>query len=365
MSGELLKSLTKASSVIPVKTAMPILENYLFSVEEDELSISAYDGIISVLTMMKVDGKRNGKILIPSRILMETIRALPGNIELTFDADIEKQRVSLKTENAEYKITSPDLKEYPQSPEITDMKKIYIDHDLLYRLITKTLFAVSKDELRPALTGVLLHILKNEIRAVSTDGHRLVRVVNKNYNFDEEKEIVLPNKSLNVVLKYMDEKLQYISVSERYAIFVFENSTVSTRLIEEKYPNYESVIPAESEYTMTINKNDLLSSVTRASIFTNNPNNLIKFTIESSKVTIYAEDPDTGMSATEKIPCEFTGKSFEIGFNAVYVTEILNHLDSEEINIYLTSSNRAATVLPKTAQEEDILMLLMPLRLNS
>lgn len=365
MSGELLKSLTKASGVIPIKTAMPILENYLFNLEDDNLLISAFDGIVSIQTKLKVKGKRNGKILIPSKLLMEIVRALPSNIDLTIDADVEAQKIILKTENGEYKLTGSDLKEYPEPPEFEDEKKIYIEHELLFRLINKTLFAVSKDELRPVLTGVLLHVLKDEIRAVSTDGHRLVKVVNKNFKSEEEKEIVLPSKSLSVVMKYMDEKLQYISVSETNAIFVFEQSIVNTKLIDEKYPNYESVIPTESEYTMTVNKNELLSSVTRTSIFTNNPNNLIKFTIDSDSVTLYAEDPDTGIYANEKIPCEFTGKKFEIGFNATYVTEILSHLDSEEVNIFLTSSNRAATVLPKTVQEEEILMLLMPLRLNS
>lgn len=365
LSGELLKSLTKASSVIPIKTAMPILENYLFNLEDDNLSVSAFDGIIAVQTKVKVNGKRNGKTLIPSKILLEILRTLPSNVEFTIDADCEAQKIVMKTENGEYKLTSPDLKEYPEPPEFVDAKKVYIEHDLLLRLINKTLFAVSHDELRPVLTGVLIHILKDEIRAVSTDGHRLVKVVNRNYKFEEEREIVLPSKSLNVVLKHMDEKLQYISVSETNAVFVFEQSLVNTRLIDEKYPNYESVIPTDSEYTMIVNKNELLSSVARTSIFTNNPNNLIKFTIDSKSVTLYAEDPDTGMYANEKIPCEFNGKKFEIGFNANYVTEILNHLDSEEVNIFLTSSNRAATVLPKTSQEDDILMLLMPLRLNS
>lgn len=365
MSGELLKSLTKASSVIPVKTAMPILENYLFNLEGDNLTISAYDGIIAVQTKIKVNGERNGKTLIPSKILMEVIRALPSNIEITFEVDSDALNVVLKTENGEYKLTCPNLSEYPAIPEFLDAKKIHIDHDLLFRLINKTLFAVSKDELRPVLTGILLHILKDEIRAVSTDGHRLVKIVNRNYKFEEEHEIVLPSKSLNVVLKYMDEKFQYISVSETDAIFVFEKSLISTKLIDEKYPNYESVIPTESKYTMVVNKNDLLSSVKRASLFTTNPNNLIKFTIESNSVTLYAEDPDTGKSANEKIPCEFNGEKFDIGFNADYVAEILNHIDSEEVNISLTSPNKAVTVLPKTIKDDDILMLLMPLRLNS
>ncbi|RCK73288.1 MAG: DNA polymerase III beta subunit [Ignavibacteriae bacterium] len=365
LSGELLKTLTKASSVIPIKSALPILENYLFEVENDNLSISATDLEISVLSKMIVKGKEDGKIVIPAKKLDEIIRALPVDIELNFNIDTDAKKILIKTDQAEYKLTGQDTEDYPQFPEIIDEKKILIDSKLLQKLINKTLFAASKDDLRPVLTGILFHLLKNEIRVVSTDGHRLVKVVNKNFECDEEKELVLPNKALNIVTKYIDENFQYIAVDQTQAKFVFENSIIRTKLIEEKYPNYESVIPTESNYTMSINKNELLSSVTRAAIFTNNPNNLIKFSIDNGELVVSAEDTDYGMSAIEKLKCEFDYSKFEIGFNAAYVIDILNHLDSDEVSFFLTSPNRAATVMPKVKDEdEDILMLLMPLRLN-
>lgn len=366
LNGELLTSLTKASRVIPVKSTMSIFENFLFSLENNDLSISATDGEMAVTSKIKVDGKENGKMVIPSKKLMEISSLLPPNIEINFDINIDTCKILIMTDQAEYRLTGQNIGEYPKLPELKEEQKIPVQSDILQRLVSKTIFCVGKDELRPALTGVFFQLKKNEIRAVATDGHRLVKIVNKNFTYDEEKELVIPNKALVVILNYFVENLNYIAVNQTHIEFIFENSVVITRLIDDKYPNYESVIPADNNYTLTANKNDLLSSVTRASIFTNNINNLVKFSIDKNVLSVSADDPEFGMSAIERIPCEFDSSKFEIGFNGKYVIDILSHLDSDEVNFLLSSPSRAVMVIPKDKSEnEDILMLLMPLRLNT
>ncbi len=367
LSGELQKVLIKTGSVIQSKSALPILENYLFSLKGNTLTVMATDMDVSISSSLKTKGERDGSIIIPSKRLMDTVRALPLNIEIEISAEIESCKILMKTDKGEYRLTGQNSEEFPQISDSKDESKIVIQTELLKKLISKTMFATSNDDLRPAMTGVLFQIKKNEIRSVATDGHRLVKFIYSDFespNF--EKEIILPTKTLNIISRYLDEKLNSISVNDTHITFHFENTILNSKIIEEKYPNYESVIPNDNNILLTVNKNELLSSVRRASFYASSTTHQVRFHVEKNFLTISAEDIDFGSEAKETIPCEFSDNILEIGFNAIYIIDILTHLESEEVVFKLSSPNRAAIIVPKPKQDkEELLMLVMPVRLNT
>lgn len=366
LCGELLKSLTKVGSVIPIKTTTPILESYLLNFKNDDLTITATDLDISISSNLKVKGSGDGSIVVPSKKFFDTVKSLPINIELNIDINTTENKILINTDFGEYRLTGQPTSDYPKLYSLENSEKVFIDSLLLKKMIDKTLFATSSDEIRPAMTGVLLHLLKGEVRAVSTDGHRLVKFVKKEAGFNQEKEIVLPKKTLNIISKYLDESLKFIIVNTTHASFVFENTTLLTKLIDEKFPNYENVIPTDNKFVLSVAKNDLLSTVKRIHIYSNSITHMTKFSIENNKLTISAEDSEFGVSAVESLPCEFNDKEkFEIGFNALYIMEILNHIDDEEVNFLLSTPTRAAMVVPREKTEnEELVMLVMPLRVN-
>ncbi len=365
-SSELLKVLTKASTVIPSKSTLPILENYLLELTKDELRVTATDLEISISTTLKVNGERDGKIAVPAKRIVETMRALP-NIPVQFTADISSNKITLSTNSGEYKMTGESSDEYPTTAQFKGTEDITINSELFARIIGRTSFAVSTDELRPAMMGVLMQIRKNELRAVATDGHRLVRMTDTAFRSPKlEREIIIPAKALNVISKSLEENANTLSIDTSYIKFNFGSTVVISRLIEEKYPNYEAVIPTDNEKIMTVEKNALLTAVRRIALYASTTTHQVRFTMKKNTVVISAEDVDFGSEANESIACQYTAEPMEIGFNASYIIDILSHVESDEVALSLSSPTRAGIVKPAQQKEgEDLLMLVMPVRLNA
>jgi DNA polymerase III subunit beta len=363
---DLQKTLIKAGSVIPSKSTMPILENYLFKLKGDNLEITATDMEMSIHTSMKVSGEQNGSIVIPAKRLMDTIRALP-NVNLKFIADVNTNKIIMQTEKGEYRLTGQPATEYPDIPQLKDEEEILIETELLKKVINKTVFAASVDELRPAMTGVLFQLKKGHLRAVATDGHRLVKITNTTFDsLKKERDVIIPTKSLNVISKHFEEKIKSISIDENHVMFNFDNTLMITRVIDEKYPNYESVIPTDNKLVLLVNKSELLSSVKRTSLYASSTTHQVRFSINKNVMNISAEDIDFGSEAKETISCEFTDDNLEIGFNANYVVDMLTHLEDEEIEFLLSTPSKAVMIKPKNQSEnEELMMLVMPVRLSS
>ena len=235
------------------------------------------------------------------------------------------------------------------------------------RIINQTSFAVSSDELRPAMMGVLFQIKKGEIKTVATDGHRLVRMVSTAMpGVKAEREVIIPAKALNILSKSLEEKTSNVSIDESHIVFTFGNTVLTSRLIEEKYPNYDSVIPGDNDKQLLANKNELLQSVRRIALYASSTTHQIRFSIKKNSLTIAAEDIDFGSEASEKLTCEYAGDSMEIGFNAGYIIDILSHIDTDEVVFLFSTPTRAGIVKPaKQRDGEDLLMLVMPVRLNA
>jgi DNA polymerase-3 subunit beta len=365
-SGELLKVLTKASAVVPSKSTLPILENFLFELSKNELSVTATDLEISITATLGVEGKEDGKMVIPAKRIMETVRALP-NVALQLVGDPAAKKLTMATDQGEYHLTGEATEDYPTIPHIRGTEELAVESQTLARMIGKTSFAVSTDELRPAMMGVLLQIKKNSLGAVSTDGHRLVRMSDKSFASPQiERDVIVPAKALNVVAKSLEGESNKVSLEANHIVFCFDSTTVISRLIEEKYPNYDAVIPTDSNKVLTINRADLLSAVRRIGLYASSTTHQVRFSLKKESLIVSAEDIDFGSDATETLPCGYTGEAIELGFNGNYLVDILSHIDADEVKFFLSTATRAVIVKPAEQQkDEDILMLVMPVRLNA
>ena len=364
-STDLQKALTKTISVVPTRSTLPILENLLFTVNSNTLHISATDLEISISVSLEIQGSQNGTVAIPAKRIFDTVRALPDT-NIVFTIDTESNKIKMKTENGEYTLTGESSEEFPSNPEFKGESELPFDVPVLQKFIGTTLFAVSADELRPAMMGVLFQFSKNNVRSVATDGHRLVRYNNINVGGKISKDIIVPAKALSLLEKVSAGSNVKISISATHVIFKFENTSLTSRLIEEKYPNYESVIPVDNEKSLIVNKHEMLQSVRRVSLYSNSTTHQIRFSLGPDEIKVTAEDQDFGSEAKEKISCNYNSDSMEIGFNSAYIVDVLSHLESDEVEFKLSSPNKAAIIYPVgQTNGEDILMLVMPVRLNN
>ncbi len=363
---ELQHVLTKVGTVIPAKSTMPILENILFELAGNVLTVSATDLAVSLTTSREVKGAADGKVAVPAKRLLDTVRSLPDT-EVTVIVDAASNKVTLTTKNGEYVLAGESAKEFPAMPPVKPTGQIFLNSDALRRVIHRTVFAVSTDELRPAMMGVLLQAKGNDLRAVSTDGHRLVRL---NYTMQKpaglKKDVIIPSKALQILAKSMEGGESEISIDDTHVKFSFDNSLLVSRLIDETYPNYESVIPTDNTKVVTVNREDMVASIRRVSLYASATTHQVRFDIGEGALVIAAQDVDFGGEAKEQLTCAYTGEKIEIGFNAQYLADILTHLESEEVTMRFSSPTRAGIVAPVVKGEgEDVIMLVMPVRLNT
>ncbi|MEK6755368.1 MAG: DNA polymerase III subunit beta [Bacteroidota bacterium] len=365
-SNELQKALSRISGVVPSKSTLPILENMLFQLSKSTLHLAATDLEISMSTSLEVKGSEDGSIAVPAKRLMETIRALP-EVQLVFHADLPTNKIKMITEMGEYVIMGDSSEEFPTIPQFKAEEKIALDGDMLRKLIHRTAFSVSTDELRPAMTGVLLQVKENELWAVATDGHRLVRIHYTGLKHSKlKREIIVPAKALNLVGRSVEDGENTLAIDSTHVQFTFGTTTLTSRVIEESYPNYESVIPLDNDKSVTVSRELMLASVRRVALYSSSTTHQVRCSLKKNEMRIMAEDVDFGGEAKEKLPCQYAGEDLEIGFNSGYMVDILSHIDTDEVEFKLGSAVRAAIVIPaKQRANEDLLMLVMPMRLNA
>ena len=361
----LQETLGKVIAVIPAKSTLPQLETVLVELKGDDLKFTGTDLEITVAATLQVSGVIDGTANIPAKLFYEIVRALPDG-ELTFTLDKTTRRAQLQTQQGNYQLSVDETAQLPNA--ISDFKaegSLSVDAGTLKRLISKTLFAVSTDELRPSMMGVLFQFSPDGTRAVATDGHRLVRLFNTTLKTDSELDIIIPAKALNLVSKSFDEKdILTMGFSSTHVQFQSGSTNILSRLIDERYPNYEAVIPRENDKLLLISKDAMLRSVKRVSIFANSNTRQLKFQLAKDKMSILAENFDAGNEAHEFITCDYSNDDLTIGFNGRFIEDALAHLDTDEISLKFSTPTRAAIVEPVTQEDEDLLMLVMPVRLN-
>jgi len=370
-SKELEKLLGKIIPAVPTRTPMPILENFLFEVKDGLLTIYATDLEISLKSSLSIATEENVKLVVPARLLNDIIKSL-NDTTIHFKLASNK-KINLITDTGKYVISYLEPDDFPEIPSVTedksakDVNEVIINGIELRQAFEKTAFAMSKEEMRPAMMGTLFEFTDDGLRFVTTDGHRLVNLHKKNIKANFNQQYVVPERAVSVLLKILDDKDVKIYLTKSYVSFKLNDLELITRLISQKYPDYNSVIPLENEFILKINTKDIHNSIKRMMLFSTSTTRRVKFSIKKYFVEISAEDIDTGASGEEKVACEYIGDDLEIGFNSGYVNDVLSHLsDSEEIIFKLHSPTKAVIIEPVEKKEnQDLMMLLMPVRLNT
>jgi len=361
----LLAHIQKISKVSPVRSVTPILNSILCELNGNSLTLRSSDIEITMNTTLETSGIEDGSVAIPTRIILDIVNeSEEGEIQILAD---EEGRVTLKSGKGIFEIMGRPGIEFPTVPNITSFNNVELENSVLKRMIQKTLIAVSKDELKPALMGVLFQFKYNEIRAVSTDGHRLVCIKRKDFiNKDFEGEVIIPMKFLNLLLGYLDgEGKTLLSISENHVKVELNSTIIYTRIIDERFPDYDSVIPWDNDKIVVTNVNSFLSALRRVCIFSNKTTHQISLTISNETSKITTINPESGSSAEEDIEIEYTGDNLVLGYNAEYFKEILRNIDTEKVFFKLNTEITAGLILPEKQEEnEEITMLLMPIRLN-
>ena len=366
-SGELQKALNTVSGVISSSQSRPILENYLFELEENNLKITASDGETTLVTTLEVKSDDTGKFAVPAKIFQDFVKTYneqPLTLSIKEATDGNGSLLEILDEKDNFAVALDNADDYPELPEFDASQSVKISGGILSEALTNTLFATSNDSLRPVMTGVLFQFKEDETNFVSTDSHRLVVYKRTDLINAEPIEFIMPKKPLAIFKNILANSGEDVTIefNENMAKFTFGNNTWICRLIDGKYPNYTAVIPKENPNILTINRNLLLSSIRRASIISNKSTNQVRFKLSGNILHLHAEDTEYANKADMQIPCDYNGEDINIGFSSKFLTEMLSVLSSDDITMKMSQPNRPGIIEPVDGleDEEKILMLSMP-----
>jgi DNA polymerase-3 subunit beta len=370
-SSELLGHLQAISRVISSKNTLPILDNFLFNLSGNDLEITASDLESTLITRMKLENTDgDGTIALPARILLDSLKEFSVQ-PLTFDINKDTMAVVISSENGQFNVVGQNGIDFPALPSIKKDKKFVfvINADILLSGITKTLFATADDELRPVMGGIFVEASTDKITFVASDAHKLVRYQRTDAYADDNASFILPKKPASLLKNILPREVGSVTVEfdDKNAFFILNDYKVVCRLVEGNYPNYNSVIPKNNPRNITIDRVEFYNTLKRVSVFSNQASNLVKLQLTGNQVIVSAQDIDFSISAYERIKCLYEGEEIEIGFKSVFLLEILANITSQDVMIELADPTRAGLFLPVTTdnKSEDLLMLLMPMMINS
>jgi DNA polymerase III subunit beta len=363
-STSLLKNLQQISGVISANTVLSVLEDFLFELRGNTLTLTATD----LETMMRVqldvnDAQGDGRICIPSKILLDYLKNLPEQ-PITFNINETDLSIEMSSDVGKYRIGGEKADDFPKEPAPVDTSSFSISSIAFLESINKTLFAVSTDTLRPAMTGVFFEMATDSITFVSTDAHRLVQFRREDVTCPAKDGFVVPKKPLQQLRATLpaDDTLLQLSYNSSHLFVTSNRLSLSCRLIDARFPDYKAVIPGDNPYKLTINRNDFISALRRVSIFANKTTNQVVLDINGNALQLSAQDIDFSYEGKEMLSCQYSGEDMKIAFNAKLMVEMVNNMDGNEIQIELSTPTRAGIFRPiEKVENEDVLMLLMPL----
>ncbi|MFD2518208.1 DNA polymerase III subunit beta [Salinimicrobium flavum] len=363
----LLKQLQILGGVINNNNTLPILDNFLFELNNDELTVSASDLETTMSAKLKVESESEGKIAVPARLLLETLKTFPEQ-PLTFVVE-DNNTIELSSNHGKYALAYASGEEFPKAVSLEEPSSTRIQGDVLATAISKTIFASGNDDLRPVMSGVFFQFTPENLTFVATDAHKLVKYSRDDISASQTAEFIMPKKPLNLlkgILSGSDSEV-LIEYNDSNARFTFEDTTLVCRLIDGKYPNYEAVIPKENPNKLVIDRGQFLSSVKRVSIFSNKTTHQVRLKIAGAELNISAEDVDYSNKAEERLTCSYQGDDMQIGFNSRFLTEMLSNLNANEVQLEMSLPNRAGILTPVDGLDEGekVTMLVMPVMLNN
>ncbi|NND11997.1 MAG: DNA polymerase III subunit beta [Flavobacteriaceae bacterium] len=366
-SSYLLKQLQVLGGVINSSNTLPILDNFLFELDNKKLTVSASDLETTMSSTMDVESDSQGSVALPARLLLDTLKTFPEQ-PLTFVVE-ENNTVEISSNHGKYALAYAAGEEFPKAVALEDPSSTTIMGDILATAISKTIFAAGNDDLRPVMSGVFFQFSSDDLTFVATDAHKLVKYTRGDASASQTAEFIMPKKPLNLlkgILAGSEEDIT-IEYNDSNAKFSFENTELICRLIDGKYPNYEAVIPKENPNKLNIDRMQFLNSVRRVSIFSNKTTHQVRLKIAGSELNISAEDIDYSNKAEERLTCDYQGDDMQIGFNSRFLTEMLNNLNSDSVQLEMSLPNRAGILTPTDGLDdgEQITMLVMPVMLNN
>ncbi len=366
-SNYLLKQLQVLGGVINNSNTLPILDNFLFELEHSKLTVSASDLETTMASTLEVESESEGSVAIPAKLLLETLKTFPEQ-PLTFVIE-DNNTIEISSNHGKYALAYASADEFPKAISLDNASTTVVSADILATAISKTIFAAGNDDLRPVMSGVFFQFSTESLTFVATDAHKLVKYSRTDVKADETAEFIMPKKPLNLlkgILAGSDDTVS-IEYNDSNAKFSFENSVLICRLIDGKYPNYEAVIPKENPNHLTISRNQFLNSVRRVSIFSNKTTHQIRLKIAGAELNISAEDIDYSNKAEERLTCDYQGDNMQIGFNSRFLSEMLNNLSADDVQLEMSMPNRAGILTPIDGLDEGetVTMLVMPVMLNS
>lgn len=367
-STALSSKLQALSKVINSKNSMPILECFLFEINGQQLSITASDGENVMKSTIALDAAdADARFAVPSATVLEAMRELPEQ-PLQFDVDLNSKNIIIHYQNGVYNFTAQNADEYPLVQPISgDSRTINLSCELLSENLNRTLFATGQDELRPVMNGVYFDLTSEGLAIVASDGHKLVRNINFNIKTDQPAAFILPKKPATLLKNILGKDAGDVTIkfNERNVEITFTDTVLNSRLIEGRYPNYNSVIPKNNPNRLTIDRKVFISALRRVLPFASESSQQIRLTLEMGLMKLSSQDIDFSTSAEEKLTCDYTGQNMSIGFKGSSLTEILTNLDCENVDLLLADPSRAGIIVPSQQKEgEDVLMLIMPMLLN-
>ncbi len=364
---DVTEALSNIQQIVPPKTTLPILSNLLVKAGDGRLYISATDLDISMKTSLEADVLEDGLTTIPARKFSEIVKEFPQDV---FQLDEADNRISLTCGTGQYKLTGMDAEEFPKLQDTVEGNNATIDGAVLKRMVATTSFAVSSDETRPALGGVLWQVDGGDTRMVSTDGHRLAIMSLTGViggGEGEVREIIIPPKALHQITRLISDgfTLEGLTIGEKYLQADLQGTVILTRLIDGPYPNYELVMPKDNDKRLQVDRDTLEAAVRRVAILSNTQTHQVRFDLSQNSAMLSAVSPDLGAEAREQVEVMYEGEEMSVAYNAAYLLEIFRHLPKGDLEMTLKTPVSAGLVRPVEQNEgEDLTFLLMPLRLN-
>ncbi|MBD3170602.1 MAG: DNA polymerase III subunit beta [candidate division Zixibacteria bacterium] len=363
---EKLSSLVqKVLNIVPSRATLPVLSNILIETSENKIFMKATDLDVSITSEAEANVDKDGEVTVPARMFAELIRELPAGEVYISSAD---NRVELKSEKGLYKIAGIPADEFPKFPEFNIEEEIKVPGDLICRMVRKTSFAVSRDETRPALNGILWKADKDSLNMVATNGHILSKMTRKGVSVPKLKDdIIVPTKALDYFVKLYGDSREEVGIifGKDNLVLNIDGSILTTRLLDGPYPNYEQVIPSENDKRLIVERDDFVSLIRRVSILSNNITHQVKLGFSPSKITVSATNFDVGGEGHDEIQADYDGEELEIGYNANYLLEIVKQVDTPQAVVEFTGPTTAGVVKAVSYEDnEDYLYLVMPLRLT-
>lgn len=364
-STELLKHLQQIGGIVSTNTVLPILLDFLFKIENSQLTITGTDLETVMKVSVEVEAKEKGEVCIPARILLDSLRNLPEQ-PLTFTID-SSYGVEITSDNGKYKVMGENPENFPKAPSSENAQSFEMPAGAMLDVINKCLFATSTDDLRPAMTGVFFDISTERFIAVATDAHRLVKLTRNDVKGKEDATFIVPKKPLGLLKNLLTDREETLEIAynEKHLFIKLGDSEMVCRLIDARFPDYKVVIPKDNPYSLSVNKNDFQNALRRVSVFSNKSSYLVALTINGSELQMEGQDVDFSFEGNERMVCNYDGEDMKIAFNGKFLVELLSAAETEDVVMELSTPTTAGIIKPTEKDpDEELLMLVMPLMLN-